>query len=380
MKKHYILLLLLITTVLFSCEESKETFDNKIFLKASSKVNETIMKGNVGEIEKIIQSSLANPEPMDVKVVYKIGSDKVSTYNKAYADDAIILPSENYELTKTNVNISAGSILSEESSLIFKDLGDLDRETVFVLPLSIASASIDVLESANTLYYVFKAGALINVVADIEENYLLVDWQNPAVVNNLSQVTMEALIRPRNFDRMISTVMGIEGSFLIRIGDAGFPANQIQVATSSGNFPDGDSQKGLPTNEFTHIALTYDSSESKMILYVNGKVQAETTKYIGSVNLGRGGVNGFNIGRSYADERYLAGDISEVRIWSVVRTEEEIANNPYSVDPKSDGLVTYWKFDDEESLTVKDHTGNNNNAIANKPLKWTKVELPEPQK
>lgn len=380
MKKHYILLLLLITTVLFSCEESKETFDNKIFLKGSSKVNETIMKGNVGEIEKIIQSSLANPEPMDVKVAYKIGSDKVSTYNKAYADDAIILPSENYELTKTNVNISAGSILSEESSLIFKDLGDLDRETVFVLPLSIASASIDVLESANTLYYVFKAGALINVVADIEENYLLVDWQNPAVVNNLSQVTMEALIRPRNFDRMISTVMGIEGSFLIRLGDAGFPANQIQVATSSGNFPDGDSQKGLPTNEFTHIALTYDSSESKMILYVNGKVQAETTKYIGSVNLGRGGVDGFNIGRSYADERYLAGDISEVRIWSVVRTEEEIANNPYSVDPKSDGLVTYWKFDDEESLTVKDHTGNNNNAIANKPLKWTKVELPEPQK
>jgi hypothetical protein len=114
-----------------------------------------------------------------------------------------------------------------------------------------------------------------------------------------------------------------------------------------------------------------------MILYVNGKIQGESTKSLGSVSLGRGGVDGFNIGRSYADDRYLAGDISEARIWNIVRTQEEIANNPYSVSPDSEGLVTYWKFDDEESLIVKDHTGNNNNAKANKPLKWTKVSLPE---
>ena len=55
---------------------------------------------------------------------------------------------------------------------------------------------------------------------------------------------MEALIRARNFDRKISTVMGIEGYFLIRIGDAGFPPNQIQIATSDGNFPNADSNKG----------------------------------------------------------------------------------------------------------------------------------------
>ena len=380
MKKHYIFLLLLITTVLFSCEDSKETFDNKVFLNASSKVTETIMKGETGDIEKVIQSSLANPEIIDIKVNYNISSSMVNVYNKAYSDNATMLPAENYELTKTNVSIFAGSTLSEESSLIFKDLGDLDRETVYVLPISIASANIEILKSASTLYYIFKAGALINVVADIAENYLLVDWKNPGVVNNLSQVTMEALIRARDFDRQISTVMGIEGTFLIRLGDAGFPSNQIQIATSRGNFPSGDSQKGLPTNEFTHIALTYNSAESKMILYVNGKVQGESTKNLGSVNLGRGGVDGFSIGRSYADERYLAGDISEVRIWNVVRTQDEIANNPYSVSPDSEGLVTYWKFDDEDSKTIKDYTGNNNNAIANKPLKWNKVTLPEPKK
>ena len=72
MKKHYIFLLLLLTAVLFSCEESKEDFDNKVFLKSTSKVTETMMKGDVGEIEKTIQSSLAKSEIMDVKVNYTI--------------------------------------------------------------------------------------------------------------------------------------------------------------------------------------------------------------------------------------------------------------------------------------------------------------------
>lgn len=380
MKKHYIFLLLLLTAVLFSCEESKEDFDNKVFLKSTSKVTETMMKGDVGEIEKTIQSSLAKPEIMDVKVNYTISSQLVSVFNKAYFEQAIILPIENYELSQSSVTISAGSMLSEESSLIFRDLTDLDREAVYVLPISIASANIDILQSASTLYYVFKSGALINVVADIEKNYLLIDWKNPGVCNNLSKFTLEALVRPRDFDRMISTLFGVEGKFLIRFGDAGFPANQIQIATSSGNFPNGDPSKGLPLNKFSHIAVTYDRTTEALILYVNGKVQAQTTKYFQSVSFGLNGLDGFNIGRSYEDERYFAGDISEARIWRIVRTQEEIANNPYSVSPDSQGLVAYWKFDDEDPTTVKDHSGNNNNAVAKKgPLRWNKVTLPQPK-
>lgn len=380
MRKHYTILLLLFAAIFVSCEESKETFDNKVYLKLASKVNENILKGSVADFDKSIQATIANPEATDIKITFKAASELVNTYNRAYADEAIMLPGDNFELSETNATINAGSTLSDEIVITFKELSDLDRDEVYVLPVTIASANIAILESARTIYYVFKAGALINVVADIAENYLLIDWKNPSVANNLSQVTLEALIRARDFDRMISTVMGIEGKFLIRLGDAGFPANQIQIATSSGNFPSGDSSKGLPLNKFVHIALTYDSSSGAMILYVDGRVQGESTKRLGSVNLGIGGKDGFYIGRSYADDRYLAGDISEVRIWNVVRTQEEIQANPYSVSPDSEGLVAYWKFDDEQSLTVKDYTGNNNNAVAAKPLKWNKVSLPESSK
>ena len=68
---------------------------------------------------------------------------------------------------------------------------------------------------------------------------------------------------------------------------------------------------------------------------------------------------------------------SEVRVWDVVRTQEEIAKNIYSVDPKSEGLVGYWKLDDQSGTEVKDYTGNGNTATANAKLKWFNVSLPE---
>lgn len=380
MKRYsYLYSILLSAALLCSCQND-EDFDNKVFINSTSKVGELLLKGSVNEIAKTIEVSLSRPAPQEINITYKADESLVKTYNQAYYDDAIMLPADNYELGDTHVIINTGSVRSKETTILFKNLTALDREIVYVLPITIESANIDILQSARTQYFVVKGAALINVVADIEENYLTVNWKNPDVCNGLSQLTLEALIRARDFDRQISTVMGIEGKFLIRLGDAGFPSNQIQIATSNGNFPDGDSNKGLPTNEWVHIAVTYDSSTGAMIVYVNGKKQSEGVKNVGSVNLGQGGTGGFCIGRSYADERFLAGEISECRIWNIVRTQEEIANNPYYVDPASDGLVAYWKFDDESALSVKDHTANGNDAVAKNTLKWTPVTLPAPNK
>mgnify|MGYP002242377775 CR=1 FL=1 len=45
------------------------------------------------------------------------------------------------------------------------------------------------------------------------------------------------------------------------------------------------------------------------------------------------------IGYSWEPGRWLPGEISEVRVWNVARTAEEIASNPYMVDPHSEGLL-----------------------------------------
>lgn len=379
--KLYTIVLLLACSLLTACEDDEKNYDNKLFFTSSSKVSSVLFKSTVSSDQRTLQVALAKQENRDVEVTYKVAPELVATFNKAYYSNAIILPEGNYELPENKVIVNAGSVVSKEVPVYFKSLDKLDRDLLYVLPVTIASANIELLGSARTAYFVFKGAALINVVADMEENNLHIDsWVKPEVVNDLSQLTMEALVRVKNYDRLISTVMGIEGYFLIRLGDAGFPSNQIQIATSSGNFPSADANKGLPTNKWVHIALTYNSNTGSLKVYVDGKLQSEGVKQLGKISLGINGRDGFYIGRSYEDSRFLAGEISECRIWNVERTQEQIANNPYAVDPASLGLVAYWKCDEGGGAVVKDHTGNGNNLVAKKAIKWTPVSLPATSK
>ncbi|WP_423129032.1 DUF1735 and LamG domain-containing protein [Gaoshiqia sp. Z1-71] len=378
----YFILMVLIAVFTFTrcldTDPDGSLFDNKVYIDAGSKTITLLVKDET-EASKTFHAALAKPAESTIKLLFEEDKSLVSTYNSAYYDQAYMLPAKYYEISAKEAIIPEGSAVSTDITVHFKSIDNLSRDTVYVLPVTIANADkMDILKSGRTLYFVLKAGALINVVADIHENYLAVNWTNPDVCNNLSQVTMEALIRARTFNKLISTVMGIEGKFLIRIGDSGYDPNQIQIATSNGNFPGATSDKGLPVNEWVHIALTYDALTYEYNIYVNGKVQSTGIhRNIGLINLGVGGTNGFFIGRSYDNNRSLDGEISECRIWNIIRTKDEIANSPYFVVPDAEGLVAYWKFDEGSGNTVKDQTGNGNNAVANSNLKWTSVELPE---
>lgn len=355
-----------------ACQDSDEDFDNKVAINATSMVAETIVKGDVSTVTKSVE--LITPRPVDQEVTgeFRAAPELVEHYNKAYYSSACLLTSDHYKWDENKVTISQGSVKSTPATITFSNLSDLNRDSIYVLPVTASTPQLEQLKSKSTYYFVFRAGALINVVADMEKNYIRVDWKKPDVVNNLSQLTFEALIRARDFDRLISTVMGIEGYFLVRIGDAGIPSNQIQFASNRGNLTNSDLQ--LETNKWYHIALTYDSSNGAVIIYVNGKKMLEDTKNLGTIDLTSGE---FYLGRSYEDSRYLAGNMSEVRIWNVVRSQEEIAANPYYVDPHSEGLVAYWKLDDMSTNEVKDYTDNGNNGTSKTELSWTNVSLPE---
>lgn len=373
-KFKYLAFLTMGLLILSSCQDNDDDeFSNKAYINASSMTAETIIKGEMGNVTKTLTVATARPAEKDITVQFSVAPDLVNHYNMAYYSSAELLPDSCFDFTEKQVEIQQGSVKSSEASITFSKLEGLNRDSIYVLPVTINTGDVEVLASKQNYYYIFRAGALINVVPDMEKNYIKVDWKNPSVINNMSQVTFEALLRARDFDRLISTVMGIEGYFLIRIGDAGVPSNQIQFASKAGNLTDKSLQ--LETNKWYHIAMTYDSSDGKIIFYINGHKEFEGTKQLHNINLTSG--DGFYIGRSYEDSRYLCGNICEVRIWNVVRTQEEIAKNPYSVDPTSEGLVAYWKMDDMSGNTVKDYTGNGNDGKSKETLKWTNVSLPE---
>lgn len=278
----YIAAMALFATVFTGCQDDDESFDNNLYINSSAKTNNVLLKSTIETDERSFQVALARPEEQNITLTFKAEAGLVETYNAAYYDNAVMLPNGYYTFSANELTITAGSVLSTDFTVYFQDLNELDRELIYVLPVTIDNANIGVLQSARTMYYVFKGAALINVVADIEKNNVYVDWKKPDVVNNMRQITAEALIRARNFDNQLNTIMGIEGQFLIRIGDSPIPSNQLQIATSNGNFTSSDLI--IPTNEWVHIAVTYDADAKNVNVFINGKNLVSGSLDCGSVN------------------------------------------------------------------------------------------------
>lgn len=380
LKNLYLISIALLAGVFTSCSDDTETFDNKIYVDASVKTSSVLLKNTVPSTEGRFQIAMAKPESKDITISLKADPALVDTYNAAFYDSAEALPSQYYTLETQQTTILAGSILSDFITVKFNNLTELDRDKVYVLPITIDQANVGVLQSARTMYYVLKGAALINVVADLTKNLVYVDWKNPEVANNLKQMTAEALIKVNKFDKMISSVMGIEGYFLLRLGDAGIPQNQLQVATGKGNLTSSD--LAIPTGEWTHIAVTYNADAGgKITVYINGKNMLEGAVDFGPIDWAKTKTdegNGFWIGHSYNRERWLEGEIAECRIWNKVLTADEINSKDhfYQVEPDAAGLVSYWKFDEGVGTSIADYSGNGNNATAVEALTWNAVELP----
>ena len=253
---------------------------------------------------------------------------------------------------------------------------------------------MDVLASASAVYYVFRGGSIINVVADFEKsNYIEFptfrsgEGSGLDPFRTLTDFTMEALVNIRQFQPGIQSVMGMEGKLLIRISDNGLEPNQLQVVTPFGNLPTSSADPSvcaMTPGEWTHIAVTGNSETRELIIYLNGEVAASTvmsgwnpidlvTPYTSDK-----GSQYFHIGYSYEAGREMDGMISECRFWNIVRSADDIKANPYEVDPASEGLIGYWKFDEGQGSTVTDYTGNGNNGSAHdENLTWVPVSIPE---
>ncbi len=291
----------------------------------------------------------------------------------------MILPSDYYTIPETKARIAKESVRSTDIEIEFKDVNLLDRDIVYVLPVTIASAGIELLESARTHYYIFKGGALINWAADIEENSFPVNWGgNSSLVTGMTEVTIEGLLYLRQAERdgsdsHIMTFFGTESSFLIRLGDTFDPGQIMVVKNSSGKYPDNANDRTkAPVGRWFHLAVTHDASNTIRI-YIDGELMSTTSAASGTFSL----ASGCYIGKSYNDNRYWPGMIAETRVWNKVRTQEEIAAHIYAVSTDSEGLVAYWKFDEGNGNTITDHSGNNTSVTANSALKWTSVSLPE---
>lgn len=364
-------------------------FDNSAYLNVAATKNAETFTFNrkVTNQTKTFTVKLSYPSGEDVKVSLKVDPSLIAVYNAKNDTHYEMLSAEHYQLSQESVTIPAGKITSDEVSIKFLKLDELEIDATYLCPLSISGAEgVGVMDGSRTMYYLVRRSSAITTAINLKNVYVTVpgfDKGSPTadVVNNLSAVTMEAIIRVNSFQPEISSIMGIEMYLQMRLGDASFPNQQLQVQTTYGKFPDASKQKLLLAGEWYHVALTWDLATTTIAYYVNGQLQSISTSHgksdLTSISLGdkepddefgNGGDHNFYFGRSYTLSHDLSrqfdGEICEARIWSVARTQEQIYQSMYDIpNPATEPtLRAYWKFDEGTGLEVEDRTGHGNNA------------------
>ena len=172
-------------------------------------------------------------------------------------------------------------------------------------------------------------------------------------------------------------------SWIVYISEqAGTGVQRLQaIFSDDGTYTDGhrfdyrDANIDFQAGQWYHIAVTFDISVPQCYMYING------TQYSPTILQGTTiGANLYNtdapfiIGARYNNavlDRFFDGLIDEVRVWSDVRTAQEISDNYLKELTGSEAnLVGYWKFNND----YLDETSNNNDLTAtNSPVFSTDV-------
>lgn len=381
-------------------------FDNVVYLDVAKQkdVSNFTFNNTIETGRQVISAQLARPATGNIDVSIKVAPSLVDVYNARLETKYALLDAKHYKLSTQQAVIPQGEIISDPVNIDFSGLNELDIDASYLLPVTIdqVSGGMGILDGSKTICYVVRRSSAITTAVSLKDNYFEVpgfDLGSPTsdVVNNMTQLTFEAIIRVNDFKtdgsiREITTIMGIEQYCLFRIGDKNFPPQQLQLSCHEIKFPNADNSKLLQQAEWYHVAVAYDIEKKTAVMYVDGREQSRVVDYGGGepINLGKQDRSKqaymFKIGHSYDPPaimlRQLDGEICEVRIWNVIRSQQEIFDNMYSVEPTTPGLCTYWKFNEGEGDVVKDYTGHGNDAIAyDKKVVWPSgIEVPQKNK
>ena len=100
------------------------------------------------------------------------------------------------------------------------------------------------------------------------------------------------------------------------------------------------SKKSIPKNEWTHVAVVYDTT-SGFKLYVNGKPYSADSKGTPRASTQSKTYLGKH---PHLNRYFFDGSMDEVRIWNIARNDEEIADSYNKIIAKAEGLAGYYNF------------------------------------
>ena len=337
-----------------ACNDSEgDLLEPKVYFE--SKEMKIDVEDEASEMTFDLTSRLSTMASSEVNVTYSIAdASVVDAYNKQYKTEYKVFNPEDVELSSTTSVIPTGKLYADNVKMKIKNLDALEVGKPFILPVRVQS-SIETLPGTSIAYFFINKPLKITKAAHFTSSYIHVQFPQGTFFKSF---TYEALIYPTTmYDN--HTIMGTEGVMIFRIGDptGGTPAGCLEAA---GRQKYNATDK-LQANRWYHVALTYDQPSGKTAIYVNGEVKASSQW--GIEGFDPNADVGFNIGMLPNfpwGSRPFGGYMSEVRLWSVARTHNQLKQNMFMVDPKSEGLELYYKLDGTEkqqSMKIHDATG-----------------------
>lgn len=291
-----------------------------------------------------------------VDVSYSIADPSVvDEYNAKYGTAYEMFDVSHVKLSSTTSTIPIGKLYADNVTLELSNLRTVEEGKSFILPIRVQSASVPTLPGTSIAYFFLSKPIKITKVGAFNRNYISIKFPSGTY---FSSFTYETLLYVNRFFGN-NTIMGTEGIMIFRIGDTTLPSNKILEAAGQQHY---NATEELKEKRWYHVALTYDQPSGRTAIYVNGMKWAESAWSIPGFDPNSD--VGFNIGMLPNfpwGTRPLSGYMSEVRVWNVARTENQLKQNMLNVSPNSDGLVLYYKLDGSETQTggiIKDASGH----------------------
>jgi len=225
-----------------------------------------------------------------------------------------------------------------------------------------------------------------NRVLSLDGDGDYVEIEDSEALNSInSQVTMEAWIKVTAFtDRWMPTIYKGDGrvpdlsnrSYILWLRSDGVLS--LHSAPSDQGLMGLTSPVGcIALNTWYHVAGVIDAENGVMKILINGTEVAKRNfgKHIHVSTLP------LRIGNSHEEwlqgHSNFAGQIDEVRIWNIARTQEDIRTKMHTtLSGKESGLVGYWRFDDEQN-TATDSSPNHSDGKLMGDAHVVEAELPK---
>ena len=370
---------LLIALPFNSCDDAKySALNNQIFLAetaTSSNIRKKVTIDDLGaSVTATVRSS--NPAEQDIKVTLVPNPTVLEAYNKRNSTNFVALPAENFKLSQTEVTIKQGETLATAVNIALKGLSKEMIETGNQYALAITAKPTDgtnngVLDGANTIIYQLDQVIISSVPVLGTDPKTRIYHSAYAPLKNdivLKEWTVEMRINMSGYNKNNQAIFGMWGpdsEIYMRFGDAPTPYNTLQVKFAGSQFD--RSNKEFTPNTWYHIAVTYDGSLFK--LYINGEEDVQTDKWPGKVSTVREKIHIAASGQTYFVDGCM---MSEVRLWNIARSKEQIINNEYTINPKTNGLIMYWKMNEGEGIELRNSVEGAPNLVVEPsyPFRW----------